>query len=104
LSPYYLDLDDLFIAAAKSTPATEHRWHDAYGLTPERDASFTTLSGEPTRPLPAAHARRPEVMTSGYQRALLVCSVLVLLAALIASRTPNARAAAQPLVVPEPAL
>jgi MFS family permease len=48
----------------------------------------------------AAHAGRPEALTAGYQRALLVCSVLVLAAALIASRTPNARAAAAPLVVP----
>ena len=34
------------------------------------------------------------------QRALLVCSIFVLAAALIASRTPNARAAAAPVVAP----
>jgi EmrB/QacA subfamily drug resistance transporter len=51
----------------------------------------------------AAHAARPDALTSGYQRALLVCSLLVLAAALIASRTPNARTTAQPLVIPEPA-
>ena len=52
----------------------------------------------------ALHAGRPEALTSGYQRALLVCSIFVLAAALIATRTPNARTAAQPLVVgPEPA-
>jgi hypothetical protein len=44
---------------------------------------------------------RPEALTSGYQRALLVCSLLVLIAALIATRTQNAHAAAQPLLVPE---
>jgi EmrB/QacA subfamily drug resistance transporter len=48
----------------------------------------------------AAHATRPEALTAGYQRALLVCSVFVLAAALIASRTPNARAAAATLVAP----
>jgi hypothetical protein len=48
----------------------------------------------------AAQAARPDALTSGYQRALFVCSLLVLAAALIASRTPNARATAQPLVVP----
>jgi MFS family permease len=52
----------------------------------------------------AAHAARPDALTSGYQRALLVCSILVLAAALIASRAPNARTAAQPLVVPEPSV
>jgi methylmalonyl-CoA mutase N-terminal domain/subunit len=32
-------------------PITEEEWRVAYGLTPERDAPFTTLSGEPIRPL-----------------------------------------------------
>jgi len=31
--------------------AEERRWRDAYGATPERDAPFTTLSGEPIEPL-----------------------------------------------------
>ena len=48
----------------------------------------------------AAHAARPEALTFGYQRALFVCSMFVLAAALIASRAPNARATAQPLIVP----
>jgi EmrB/QacA subfamily drug resistance transporter len=51
----------------------------------------------------AAHAARPDALTSGYQRALLVGSVFVLAAAAIATRIPNAHAAAQPLVVPEAA-
>jgi EmrB/QacA subfamily drug resistance transporter len=48
----------------------------------------------------AAHAARPDALTSGYQRALFVCSMFVLAAALIASRAPNARTTAQPLIVP----
>ena len=32
-------------------PATEAEWREAYALTPERDAPFTTLSGEPVKPL-----------------------------------------------------
>jgi methylmalonyl-CoA mutase N-terminal domain/subunit len=33
------------------TPVSLDQWRDAYGLTPERDAPFTTLSGELIRPL-----------------------------------------------------
>ena len=32
-------------------PVSLDEWQVAYGLTPQRDASFTTLSGEPVRPL-----------------------------------------------------
>ncbi|HET6870236.1 MAG TPA: methylmalonyl-CoA mutase family protein [Solirubrobacteraceae bacterium] len=32
-------------------PVTEQEWRAAYGLTPERDVPFTTLSGEPIGPL-----------------------------------------------------
>src|SRR5581483_8958657 len=32
-------------------PQSEADWREAYGLSPERDASFTTLSGEPIAPL-----------------------------------------------------
>jgi methylmalonyl-CoA mutase N-terminal domain/subunit len=32
-------------------PVSEAEWREAYGRTPERDAPFTTLSGEPIRPL-----------------------------------------------------
>ena len=67
-------------------------------------AVLSAIATARTHHLLAVHAARPEALTSGYQRALLVCSIFVLAAALIASRTPNARAAAQPLVVPgEPA-
>jgi methylmalonyl-CoA mutase N-terminal domain/subunit len=37
--------------SAAQVPATEQEWREAYGLTPERDAPFTTLSGEPVRAL-----------------------------------------------------
>jgi methylmalonyl-CoA mutase N-terminal domain/subunit len=37
--------------SAPQVPATEQEWREAYGLTPERDAPFTTLSGEPVRAL-----------------------------------------------------
>jgi EmrB/QacA subfamily drug resistance transporter len=68
-------------------------------------AVLSAIATARTHHLLAAHAARPEALTSGYQRALLVCSIFVLAAALIASRTPNTRAAAQPLVAPaaEPA-
>ena len=32
-------------------PVSEAQWRAAYGLTPERDAPFSTLSGEPIQPL-----------------------------------------------------
>ncbi len=62
-------------------------------------AVLSAIATARTHHLLAAHATRPDALTSGYQRALLACSALVLAAALIASRTPNARATAQPLVV-----
>jgi methylmalonyl-CoA mutase N-terminal domain/subunit len=34
-----------------TVPTTEAEWREAYALTPERDAPFTTLSGEPIKPL-----------------------------------------------------
>ncbi|MDX6690915.1 MAG: methylmalonyl-CoA mutase, N-terminal domain, partial [Solirubrobacteraceae bacterium] len=37
--------------AAAAAPATAVEWRDAYGLSAERDASFTTLSGTPVRAL-----------------------------------------------------
>ena len=32
-------------------PVSYEEWRAAYGLTPERDTSFTTLSGEEIKPL-----------------------------------------------------
>ena len=63
-------------------------------------AVLSAIATARTNHLLASHVTRGEALTSGYQRALLVCSIFVLLAALIASRTPNSRAAAQPIVVP----
>jgi methylmalonyl-CoA mutase N-terminal domain/subunit len=34
-----------------NVPVSYEEWRSAYGLSPERDASFTTLSGEEVRPL-----------------------------------------------------
>jgi methylmalonyl-CoA mutase N-terminal domain/subunit len=39
------------VALTGETPITLEEWRRAYGLTPERDAPFTTLSGEQIRPL-----------------------------------------------------
>ena len=66
-------------------------------------AILSAIATARTHHLLAAHTARPDALTSGYQRALLVCSILVLAAAAIATRIPNAHAAAQPLVVPEAA-
>jgi methylmalonyl-CoA mutase N-terminal domain/subunit len=37
--------------AAASTPTTYEEWLEVYGASPERDAEFLTLSGEPVKPL-----------------------------------------------------
>ena len=39
------------MSALGKAPVSYDQWRDAYGLAPERDASFTTLSGEPIKPL-----------------------------------------------------
>jgi EmrB/QacA subfamily drug resistance transporter len=66
-------------------------------------AVLSAIATTRTQHLLIAHAARPEALTAGYQRALLVCSIFVLIAAVIASRTPNPRAAAQPIIAPEAA-
>jgi EmrB/QacA subfamily drug resistance transporter len=66
-------------------------------------AVLSAIATTRTQHLLIAHAARPEALTAGYQRALLVCSIFVLIAAAIASRTPNPRAAAQPIIAPEAA-
>lgn len=63
-------------------------------------AVLSAIATAHTHDLLAAHASRPEALASGYDRALRVCSVLVAAAALIATRIPNARAAAAPMLVP----
>jgi methylmalonyl-CoA mutase, N-terminal domain len=39
------------MATTYSVPRTEAEWREAYALTPERDAPFSTLSGVPVKPL-----------------------------------------------------
>jgi methylmalonyl-CoA mutase, N-terminal domain len=39
------------MATTYSVPQTAAEWRDAYALTPERDAPFSTLSGVPVKPL-----------------------------------------------------
>src|SRR4051794_10091017 len=39
------------MATTFSVPQTEAEWREAYALTPERDAPFSTLSGVPVKPL-----------------------------------------------------
>ena len=39
------------MAVVDNMPVSYEEWRAAYGLTPERDAPFTTLSGEPIAPL-----------------------------------------------------
>jgi methylmalonyl-CoA mutase N-terminal domain/subunit len=43
------------VAVVDNMPVSYQEWQKAYGLTPERDAPFTTLSGEPIRPLYTEH-------------------------------------------------
>jgi EmrB/QacA subfamily drug resistance transporter len=63
-------------------------------------AILSAIATARTQHLLAARAPRPDALTSGYQRALLACSIFVLAAAVTASRIPNTRAGAQPVVVP----
>jgi len=39
------------MATVGNTPVSEEQWRAAYGLRSEREVSFTTLSGEPVKPL-----------------------------------------------------
>jgi methylmalonyl-CoA mutase, N-terminal domain len=39
------------VGSPVGTPTSYSEWLDAYGVTPERDVEFTTLSDEPVRPL-----------------------------------------------------
>jgi len=66
-------------------------------------AILSAVATARTNHLIAGNAARGDALTSGYQRALLVCSLFVLAAAVIATRIPNARTSAQPIVVPEAA-
>jgi methylmalonyl-CoA mutase N-terminal domain/subunit len=48
------------VAVTREEPTTLTEWREAYGLTPERDVPFTTLSGEPVRPLYTEQDLPPE--------------------------------------------
>ena len=39
------------MAVVDNVPVSEEQWRAAYGLSPEREVSFTTLSGEEIKPL-----------------------------------------------------
>ena len=54
-------------------------------------AIFTAIATSRTNHLLAAHAAPAQALTSGFQRALLVGSILILVAAVIALRATNTR-------------
>jgi EmrB/QacA subfamily drug resistance transporter len=62
-------------------------------------AVLSALATARTNELLSTHASRAEALTAGYQRALIACGLFVIAAAVIASRAPNARTSAQPLLV-----
>jgi EmrB/QacA subfamily drug resistance transporter len=62
-------------------------------------AILSAIATSRTHGLLAAHAARPVALTAGYQRALQVCAIFVLGAALIATRTRRAGAEEVPAVV-----
>ena len=66
-------------------------------------AIFSAIATSRTRDLLAANVASPEAATSGYRRALLVASIFMLAAALIASRATNTRGQPAPGPTPEPA-
>jgi EmrB/QacA subfamily drug resistance transporter len=66
-------------------------------------AIFSAISTSRAQDLLAAHASRPEALTSGFQRALVACSGFLLAAAVIALRATNTRGELAPLIEPVPA-
>jgi MFS family permease len=70
-------------------------------------AVFTAIATAHTKDQLAQHAPPPEALTSGFQRALLACSLCLVAAALFALRTANTRGeqapAPRPVVVPDAA-
>jgi predicted MFS family arabinose efflux permease len=65
-------------------------------------AIFSALATSRTQHLLAAHTPPAEALTSGFQRALLVGSIFILAAAIIALRATNTRGEAQPPVAEAP--
>ena len=63
-------------------------------------AIFSAIATTRTHQLLAAHASPPEALTSGFQRALIACSLFLAAAAVIAARATSTRN--EPALVPEP--
>ena len=59
-------------------------------------AIFSAVATSQTQHVLAAHASAPQALTSGFQHALVACSLFLVVAALIASRAKNTRGEAQP--------
>ncbi len=66
-------------------------------------AIFSAIATSRTQHLLAAHASRAAALTSGFQHALIACSVFLVVAAAIAARATSTRGAAAPVPGPEPA-
>jgi EmrB/QacA subfamily drug resistance transporter len=70
-------------------------------------AIFSAISTARAHDLLAAHVSRPEALTSGFQRALVACSIFLLAAAVIGLRATNTRgepiSTIEPIPVPEAA-
>jgi EmrB/QacA subfamily drug resistance transporter len=70
-------------------------------------AIFSAIATSRTHHLLAAHATRPEALTSGFGRALLACSLFLVAAAAIAARTASTRGdqipSHEPVGIPDPA-
>jgi EmrB/QacA subfamily drug resistance transporter len=65
-------------------------------------AIFSAIATSRTQALLAAHASTPGALTSGFQRALLACSLFLLAAAVLALRATNTRGEPTPVPVLEP--
>src|SRR6266566_1645457 len=64
---------------------------------------LSAIATSRTQHLLAAHASRAAALTSGFQHALIACSVFLVVAAAIAARATSTRGAAAPVPGPEPA-
>jgi MFS family permease len=87
---------------AAALVSTSQQLGPALGL-----AIFSALATSRTNDLLAAHASRPEALTSGFQHALVAASIFLVAAALIALRATNTRGeAVAPALeaVPDPAV
>ena len=61
LTSYYRITYNLIgMVVVDNIPVSEAQWRAAYGLSPERDTAFTTLSGEEIKPLYTARDLPPE--------------------------------------------